>query len=417
MIALVDCNNFYASCERVFRPDLNGKPVAVLSNNDGCIIARSEEVKVLGVPMGAPAHKWIEILNKHNVNVFSSNYALYGDMSQRVMNILSGFTPELEIYSIDESFLNLTGIQGNLVDYAKQIRTRVKKWTGIPVSVGIASTKTLAKLANRISKKFPELNGVHLIDSEEKRIKALKWAKVGDLWGVGRQYEKKLEYYGIKTAWDITQQSDSFMKKYFTVVGSRLKKELEGTPCINFENQPPAKKNIATTRSFGTLQTDLDKIKEAVSTFAVNSAVKLRKQKSCAQTMMVFIHTNGFREDHKQYSRNIVIKLPEATNSSSELSKFATKMVEVIYKPGYYFHKAGVILSDIIPQDQVQMNIFNDTDRLKQKNLFKIVDRINATDGRDTIRLASQGKERKWKLKQERLSKRYTTKWNDLLEI
>ena len=257
------------------------------------------------------------------------------------------------------------------------------------------SNQNACKAGQPYFKKVPRTKWCSLHRSEEKRIKALKWAKVGDLWGVGSQYEKKLQYYGIKTAWDITQQSDSFMKKYFTVVGSRLKKELEGKPCINFENQPPAKKNIATTRSFGTLQTDIDKIKEAVSTFAVNSAVKLRKQKSCAQTMMVFIHTNGFREEHKQYSRNIVIKLPEATNSSSEISKFATKIVEVIYKPGYFFHKAGVILSDIIPQDQVQMNIFNDTDRLKQKNLFKIVDRINATDGRDTIRLASQGKERK----------------------
>lgn len=417
MIALVDCNNFYASCERLFRPELINKPIVVLSNNDGCIISRSNEAKEIGIPMAAPAHEWIDKLERNKVNIFSSNYALYGDLSQRVMNILSEFTPEIEIYSIDEAFLNLSGIDGDLNEYARQIGEKVKKWVGIPVSIGIAPTKTLAKLANRISKKFPELNNVHVIDSDEKRIKAIKWAKVGDLWGIGGQYKKKLESFEIKTAWDITQSSDSFMKKYFTVVGARTKKELEGTPCIYFENMPPAKKNIATTRSFGVLQTELEKIQEAVSTFTVNSAQKLRKQKSCAQTMMVFIHTNGFRKDYPQYRKNIVIKLPVATNSSNELSKYATRMVELIYKPGYHYHKAGVILSNIIPESHVQMNIFDKTDRLKQNNLFRVVDLLNETMGRDTLRLASQGKERKWKLKQERLSKRYTTNWNDILEI
>ena len=251
MIALVDCNNFYASCERVFRPDLNGKPVVVLSNNDGCIIARSNEAKALGIPMGAPAHKWADTLQKNAVNVFSSNYALYGDMSQRVMNILAGYSPDIEIYSIDESFLDLTGVPHDLYTYCREMITKVQKWTGIPICVGIAPTKTLAKLANRIAKKFPQLNGVHILDTEEKRIKALKWVKVGDIWGIGRQYEKKLQYFGINTGWDLTQKSDSFMKKYFTVVGTRTKRELEGVSCIDFENMPSAKKNIATTRSFG----------------------------------------------------------------------------------------------------------------------------------------------------------------------
>jgi DNA polymerase V len=417
MIALVDCNNFYASCERVFRPELNNKPIIVLSNNDGCIISRSNEAKEIGIPMGAPAHEWVDKLEANRVYVFSSNYALYGDMSQRVMNILAGFTPEIEIYSIDEAFLNLSGINEDLKNYSQNIREKVKKWVGIPVSVGIAPTKTLAKLANKISKKFPELNNLHVIDSEEKRIKALKWAKVNDLWGIGGQYSKKLELHGIKTAWDITQCTDSFMKKYFTVVGTRLKKELEGISCISFEDIPPAKKNIATTRSFGTMQTELSKIQEAVSTFSVVCAEKLRKQKGCAQTMMVFIHTNGFRNDIKQYSKNIVINLPVATNISSEISNYATKMVAAIYKPGYQFHKAGVILSNIIPENQVQMNLFDNVDRKKQKDLYKVIDLINATMGRDTIRLSSQGTDRKWKLKQEKLSKRYTTRWDDLLEI
>lgn len=417
MIALVDCNNFYASCERVFRPELEGIPVVVLSNNDGCIIARSNEAKALGIPMGAPAYKWADTLEKYDVQVFSSNYALYGDMSQRVMNILSGFAPDLEIYSIDESFLNLSGFSGNLTDYGQQMRRRVKKWTGIPISVGIAETKTLAKLANRIAKRFPELNNVYIIDSEAKRIKALKWAKVGDIWGIGRQHAQKLEYYGVKTAWDFTQKTDAFVRKYFTVTGLRTKKELEGTPCLGLEDIHPAKKSIATTRSFGILQTELEKVQEAVSTFATVCAKKLRDQKSCAKTLMVFIHTNGFREDLPQYRRNAVVTLPVASALSSELSKYATLLAEAIFKPGYSYHKAGVIVSGIIPENQVQLNVFDKVDRIKQKNLYKVVDLLNSSYGRDTIRLAAQGRDRKWKLRQEHLSKRYTTRWEDLLEI
>lgn len=417
MYALTDCNNFYASCERIFRPDLENIPIVVLSNNDGCIIARSNEAKTLGIPMGAPAYKWISALEKNNIQVFSSNYALYGDMSQRVMNILSGFTPDIEIYSIDEAFLDLNGIPYHLKDYALNMREKVKKWTGLPISIGIGSTKTLAKLANKISKKFPELDNVHIIDTEEKRIKALKWAKMEDIWGIGRQYSKKLEYFGIRTAWDFTQKPDSFIRKYFTVIGTRTKNELQGIPCFSFENFPPSKKNIATTRSFGTMQTELIKIEEAVSTFASVCAEKLRRQKSCAQMMMAFIHTNGFRKDLPQYSRNAVIKLPVATNFTSELSKYAIKLAETIFKPGYHYHKAGVIVSGLIPENQVQLNIFDKTNRTKLRDLYKIVDMINQTSGRDTIKLASQGKDRKWKLKQEKLSKRYTTRWDEILEI
>ncbi len=417
MIALVDCNNFYASCERVFRPELENMPVVVLSNNDGCIIARSNEAKALGIPMGAPAYKWADTLEKYGVQVFSSNYALYGDMSQRVMNILSGFTPDIEIYSIDESFLNFAGLDENLSDYAQQMRRRVRKWTGLPISIGIAETKTLAKLANRIAKRFPELDNVHIIDSETKRIKALKWAKVGDIWGIGRRQAQKLEYYGIKTAWDFTQKSDAFIRKYFTVVGLRTKKELQGIPCFGLEDIPPAKKSIATTRSFGVLQTEPEKIQEAVSTFANVCANKLRDQKSCAKTMMVFIHTNGFRTDLPQNRRNATITLPVATNLSSELSKYATMLAGAIFKPGYSYHKAGVIVSGIVPENQVQLNIFDKVDRVKQKNLYKVVDLLNSSYGRDTVRLAAQGKDRTWRLKQEHLSKRYTTKWEDLLEI
>lgn len=417
MIALVDCNNFYASCERIFRPDLENKPIVVLSNNDGCIIARSKEAKELGIPMSAPVHKYTKIIIDNHVQVFSSNYALYGDLSQRVMNILACFTPKLEIYSIDEAFLDLSGIVTHPIELAKQIQQRIKQWIGIPVSVGIAPTKSLAKLANRIAKQFPELNGIHLIDTDSKRLKAINWVQVKDLWGIGVQYKTRLETFGIKTAYELTQQSDSFIKKHFTVVGLRLKKELEGTPCFTFENEPPSKQNISTSRSFGELQTELPKIQEAVSTFVVNSARKLRKQKLCAQTMMVFLHTNGFREDHLQYSRNVVINLPVATNSSLELSKYAGKLVEVIYKEGYYFHKAGVIFSNLIPEDQVQLNFLDQVPREKHQTLLKIIDGINDQKGRDTIKLASQGKNKSWKLKQELRSKRYTTNWDELFEI
>ncbi len=417
MYALTDCNNFYASCERVFRPDLENIPVVVLSNNDGCIIARSNEAKALGIPMAAPAYEWVSELEKNNVRVFSSNYALYGDMSQRVMNILSEFTPDIEIYSIDEAFLDLSGIPHDLRTYAGEMRKKVRKWTGLPVSIGVGPTKTLAKLANKIAKRFTELDNVHVIDSEEKIIKALKWINVGDIWGIGRQSSKKMEYFGIRTAWDFTQKTDAFVRKHFTVTGLRTKKELLGIPCFDFENIPPSKKNIATTRSFGTKQTELSKIKEAVSTFASVCAEKLRKQNSCAQTMMVFIRTNGFRKDLPQYSRNAVIKLPVATNFTAELSKYATNVAEAIFKPGYYYHKAGVIVSDLIPENHVQLNIFDKTDRAKHKDLYKIMDMINKTSGRDTIRLASQGRDRKWRLKQEKLSNRYTTRWNEILEI
>jgi len=417
MIALVDCNNFYASCERLFRPDLTEKPVVVLSNNDGCVIARSNEAKALGIPMGAPAHKWVDCIEKNHVHVFSSNYALYGDISQRVMNILARSCPEIEIYSIDEAFLNLEGLDIDPEAFSRDIVDKVKKWVGIPISIGIAPTKTLAKAANRIAKKFPERNNVHVINNEEKRLKALKWLQVGDIWGVGRQYAKKLEYYGIRTAFDVTQQTDSFIRKYFTVVGLRTKKELMGIPCFSFENQPASKKNIATTRSFGEMLSELPDIEEAVSNHAVRCASKLRKQKSCAQNLMVFIHTNGFRPDLPQYRKNAVITLPTPTNSSTEIAKYAVALLRSIYKPGYKYKKAGVIVSGIIPEDQIQLNIFDTVDRGKYRELFRVVDKINELYGRDTIKLASQGIGRKWKLKQEKLSKRYTTRWDDLMEI
>jgi DNA polymerase V len=417
MFALVDCNNFYASCERVFRPDLNGVPIAVLSNNDGCVIARSNEAKALGIPMGAPAFKHQEVFDKHGVRVFSANFALYGDMSNRVMSILSAYTPKMEIYSIDEAFLDFRGFGlFDLQEVGVRMRREVLKSTGIPVSVGFAPTKALAKIANRIAKKFPErTGGVYIIDSEEKRVKALKWLSVDDVWGIGRQHAKKLAYLGIRTAWDFIQLSDEWVKKHLSVVGLRLKRELEGERTLEMEDVRQ-KQSIATTRSFDKMYTTLEELNERVATFAVTCAEKLRQQHSCCNAVMVFVHTNFYREDLDQYSRSMVIKLPFPTSSSMELARFARQALERIYRKGYNYKKAGVILMDITPELPSQMNLFENTNP-KHKALMKAIDRINADFGSHKILLGSQDPARRWKMRQEKLSPRYTTKLEDIITI
>ena len=417
MFALVDCNNFYASCERVFRPDLNGKPIVVLSNNDGCVIARSNEAKDLGIPMGAPAFEYEKVFQQQKVNVFSANFALYGDMSHRVMSVLSDYSPDMEIYSIDECFLSLKGFEFfNLQEYGMLMRNKVVKWTGIPISVGIAPTKALSKVANRIAKKFSErTKGVYIIDSEESRIKALKWLKVEDVWGIGRQHAKRLQAQGVKTAYDFTLLNDAFVRKQMSIVGLRLKHDLQGIPTLNLDEVQP-KKNIATTRSFDGNYTKFEQISERVSTFAVSCAEKLRKQNSCCNSLMVFVHTNRHRKDLPQYSRNIVIQLPFATNSSIELSKFAIQALKQIFKAGYSYKKAGVIVQDFTPQDSVQKSLFEERNE-KHIPLMKAVDKLNALFGQQKIRLASQDAKRVWKMKQEKLSPNYTTKLADIITI
>ena len=417
MFALVDCNNFYASCERVFRPDLIGKPVVVLSNNDGCVIARSSEAKAVGVPMGAPAFEHEELFKKHNVHVFSANFALYGDMSNRVMNILSEYTPEIEIYSIDEAFLKLQGFEKyNLQTYGQEMQCKVVKWTGISVSVGIAPTKSLAKVANRVAKKFPEkTNSVYIIDSEEKRIKALKWLKIEDVWGIGRQHAKRLNSINVNTAFDFTQLNDSWVKKNLAIVGLRLKHDLQGIPTLDMEMLQP-KKTIATTRSFEKNYTEFEQLNERITTFAVSCAEKLRKQNSCCNSIMVFIHTNGNRHDLPQYSRNIVVKLPFPTNSSIELAKFANQALGRIFRKGFHYKKAGVIVMDLSPENQKQLKIFENSNT-KHVPLMEAIDKINTSYGQQKIRLASQDLKRVWKMKQEKLSPRYTTNLNEIITI
>ena len=417
MFALVDCNNFYASCERVFRPDLNGKPVVVLSNNDGCVIARSNEAKALGIPMGAAAFKYQKIFDESNISVFSSNYALYGDMSGRVMNLLTSFTPEIEIYSIDEAFLKFEGCHFiDFSEYGLKIRKTVTKSTGIPVSIGFAKTKALAKVANKIAKKFNEnTQGVYIIDSNEKRIKALKWLKVEDVWGIGHRHAKRLNRLGIKNAFQFTQQSDDWIRKNMSVVGLRLKHDLEGKPTLDLE-QTKTKKNIATTRSFDKNYTEFEQIRERVSTFAVSCSEKLRRQKSNCNALLVFLHTNEHRKDLPQYSRNIVIKLPYPTNSSMELSSFATNGLKRIFKQGFQYKKAGVIVMNITPENQQQIKLFENSNP-KHKPLMDEIDKLNHSIGQQKIKLGSQDLGRTWKMRQERLSPRYTTQLNEIITV
>jgi len=417
MFALVDCNNFYASCERVFRPDLRNKPVVVLSNNDGCVIARSNEAKALGIPMGAPAFEFQKIFDDNNIQVFSSNYALYGDMSNRVMNLLSEFTPDMEIYSIDEAFLKFENIHGfDQHAKGKSIKQMVDKSTGIPVSVGFAETKALTKVANKIAKKFSShTGGVYVIDSEGKMIKALKWLKIGDVWGIGRRYAYRLEKTGIDTAYKFIQQPDEWVRRNMSVVGLRLKKELQGIPMLDLE-QVQRKKNIATTRSFDKNYRGFEQVRERISTFAVTCAQKLRKQHSGANALMVFIHTNGNRKDLAQYSRNIVIGLPYATNSDIELSRFATMGLRKIFKDGYQYKKAGVIVMNFTPDKEQQLNLFENSNP-KHKPLMETIDRLNKTIGRQKIKLASQDFDRTWKMRQEQLSPRYTTQLSEIITV
>ncbi len=417
MFALIDCNNFYASCERVFRPDLVGKPVVVLSNNDGCVIARSSEAKAIGIPMGAVAFEYEKMFKQNNVHVFSANFALYGDMSQRVMDILSGYSPEIEIYSIDEAFLKLKGFEKfDLQKYGAEMRYRVQKWTGIPISVGIAPTKALAKVANKIAKKYPkELRNVYIIDTEEKRTKALKWLKIEDVWGIGRQHSKRLKAINVNTAYDFTQLDDVWVKTHLAIVGLRLKHDLSGIPTLDLEEAQP-KKNISTTRSFESNYTELAQLRERIVTFAVSCAEKLRKQNSCCNSLRVFIHTNEHRKDLPQYSRNMVIKLPFPTNSSMELATFANLALQKIFREGYHYKKAGVIVQDFTPEKTQQLKLFESRNE-KHIPLMQVVDKLNKSYGQQKIRLAGQDINRIWKMKQEKLSPRYTTKLSDIITI
>ena len=414
MIALVDCNNFYASCERVFNPKIENKPVIVLSNNDGCVIARSNEAKALGIKMGEPAFKLKNFIEKYKINVFSTNFALYGDLSKRVMNVMSAEVDKMEIYSIDEAFLDFT-------DYASKergvaIKKKVQQWTGIPVSVGIAPTKVLAKVAGHIAKKYTKA-GVFMFDDEDLIRRALNVFKVEDLWGIGRKNAKKLKAVSIHTALQFRECDSNWIKRNLSVNGVRLQKELYGEVCYPIEVTRKRKQNICTARSFGTEIKELSKLKEAIGSHANTCATKLRQEKSCCNSISVFLSTNPFKPQVKQYNPYKVIQLDVPTNDSMEIVKTAIKGLESIYRDDYIYKKAGVIVGRAVPQEEIQLSIFDALDRKKRKNINRVVDKINSLMGKNKVYLAVQGTGRKWKLKQEKLSPCYTTRFTDILEV
>lgn len=414
MYALIDCNNFYVSCERIFNPALEGVPVVVLSNNDGCIISRSNEAKALGLKMGEPVFKRKDIIEKNNVKVFSSNYALYGDISQRVMDTLRSFTPQIEIYSIDEAFLDLSGFNINFEEYGKKIRNEILKRIGMPVGVGVAPTKSLAKIANHIAKKR---EGVFVISTERERDWALRNTPIDDVWGIGRQYTTLLKRMGINTAFEFTQLSTDWIRNHMTVTGHRLREELLGKPCLSIETVMPAKKNIATTRAFGKKNSDLNFLREAVSTYAVKCAGKLRRQKSVASFITVFIHTDPFSEREKYISRSLTLTLPIPSNSDMIIAKAALYALSQIFQPNLLYKKAGVIVSGITSDVAIQGNLFVQHDNEKLSSISQVSDYLNTRYGKGTVQLAIQGSGREWRLKQEKLSPGYTTKWNDILDV
>lgn len=421
MYALVDCNNFYASCERVFQPQFVGRPVAILSNNDGCVISRSNEAKAVGIPMGAPAFQIKELVKEKNVKLFSSNYALYGDLSNRVMGILSQFTPNVEIYSIDEAFLNFDGLDVlDYHDYGVQMKTRVQKWVGIPVCVGFAETKALSKVANKIAKKFQDrTQGVYVIDSDEKRIKALKWTKIEDVWGIGYRTAKKAKLRNINTALDfIAPQHEAWIKKEMGVIGMRLKYELEGKSVLDLEPIPDQKKSIATTRSFPKQISDFDLLRERVSTFASVCAEKLRKQNSCCHTIIVMLVIDRHTIQASKYYFNRAVTLPYATNSTLTISNAAIDLLQQLYKENenLKFKKAGVIVTELIDEDKKQFQLFEE-ENPKHLELMKVMDRLNKKIGDKKVKLATQNLSLTWNHNQNHLSPRYTTNFKDILEI
>ena len=421
LFGLADCNNFYCSCERVFHPDLIGKPVVVLSNNDGCVIARSEESKALGIKMGDVFYQVKDKLEQNDVAVFSSNYNLYGDMSRRVMSLLSRYSPKVDVYSIDEAFLDFTGMgtSEELTEYCRKMVRHIGKGTGIPISLGIAPTKTLAKMASKFAKKHKGYEGVCLMDTDEKREKALKLFDVADVWGIGHRSVEKLNYYGIKTAWDLTQKSESWVRREMTVTGVRTWKELRGESCISIE-ELPHKKSICTSRSFAEQGLNkLAEVEEAIANFAAQCSRKLREQHTVCSSMTVFAHTSRFRQDLPQSYIYQTVNLIVPSNDQQELVSLAVKTLRANWKDGdgYFYKKAGVILWGICRDNAIQTNLFDQVDREKQAALAKAIDAINRKNGHNKIRVAVQGDEKGWQLKREYISKQYTTNLDDVIVL
>ena len=417
MIALADCNNFYASCERVFRPKLNGKPVVVLSNNDGCVIARSNEAKALGIKMGEPAFKSRDIFKRNGIHVFSTNFALYGDFSNRVMSILSDSVPSIEIYSIDEAFMNFRGIPKK-EEFGIELREKVLQWTGIPISIGIAPTKTLSKVANSIAKKQRK-NGVCVLMDENQTIEYLKLFPVENLWGVGRRFSQMLQNNSIQNAYELTQKSDHWLQKHMSIVGLKMVKELRGEPCFDMVNGWRRKKSILTSRTFGHEIDNFKGLAQALSTYANMCAAKLRKEGSCAKTIHIMISTNPFKQHYRMnYKGSKTIILDTPTNDGLEIVSRCIDALRSIYRRDCIYKRAGVIVSDIVPQSQVQLTFFHQhADIEKRQKLMTAVDKLNDGYGRMKVRFAINGFEKKWHLRQEKLSPCYTTRISDLMKV
>lgn len=421
-IALIDGNNFYVSCERVFQPELEGKPVVVLSNNDGCVVARSQEVRALGVPMGAPWFKVRDLARQHGIIARSSNYTLYADMSQRMHAVIGQFAPEQEIYSIDETFLDLTGFNRDLIDYGLQIRQRVRQWTGIPVCVGVGGSKTLAKLANHSAKKrlLPDMaHGVVNFNqmSAIELNRLFKNIDVGEVWGVGRKHKERLYGMGVQTVQDLRDSAVSRIKHEFSVVLARTVAELNGESCLTLEEVAPPKQQIVSSRSFGQPIFLLEDLGEAVVSYASRAAEKLRKQRHVAGAIQVFLQTNPFRSDEPQYNNAVTVKLVHSSDNSFQLSEAALYGLKRIYKPGYAYKKAGVMLMSLCPANQQPVDLFSGFDEpetQRAKNLMATLDEINARMGRGTVRSAGEGIQKPWAMRSDNKSKAFTTDWKQL---
>jgi DNA polymerase V len=417
--ALVDCNNFYVSCERVFNPRLNNVPVVVLSNNDGCVIARSNEAKALGIKMGTPAFKNRDLFEKHKVKIYSSNYSLYGDMSCRVMSCLARLVPDMEIYSIDEAFLLLDNLPQKPELFARKIREKILKWNGIPVSIGIGKTKTLAKIANQFAKKHPEYEGVLDLTNNKRFKEYLQQVDVGDIWGIGRRYALMLKSYGVRTAWDFSKQQKNWVKSRMTVTGLQILLEIQGKPCFALEKTPKPNKTIISSRSFGRGIETQEELKEALAGYVTRATEKLRAQGSVCSALTVFVHTSKFRTDLPQYASSQMIKIPHPTDYTPNLIRHAHDVLQKIYKQGYVYKKTGVMLSGIEPKNRRQLTFFmpsREKEKKEQKTM-SVMEKINSRWGRGTIKPAASGTNsitQTWRMQRNLLSPRYTTCWSEL---
>ena len=423
LLALVDCNNFYVSCERVFNASIQNKPVIVLSNNDSCVVARSAEVKKLGVKMGQPVFQIAELIKEHNIQVFSSNYSLYADLSARVMKVLSQFSPALETYSIDEAFLDLTSLSiDDLTEFGRTIKDRVLQRTGIPVSVGIAPTKCLTKIANEIVKQDVQYQGVLDLSTlpDQEVDTCLATVAIEDVWGIGHKYARFLSNHGILTAKDLKYADEQWIRRYLTVTGERIVLELRGTACIPLEIERPPKQGIMSSKTFGREITSRNEMEEAIANYVARAAEKLRQQDSLTSRLTIFIKTNSFKTDTAQYSNSFTVNFPYPTAFTPDLLKHALEGLKTIYQEGYSYYKAGVYLTRITPQSFLQPDLFGNfslVEHYRQARFMAIVDALNNIYGHDTLLFAIQGITRSWKMRQLKLSNRFTSQWSEILTI